>query len=405
MHRFLRLWLPFASSILRFTLCDALLPPVLVKTTETFKLSDLQYLELRLQTNCERLLVDAATGSSLCLLGADPHTPFESIGPGPLPSSSSLQRCDWMGEVLASGSNAEQLLDELKSKDTKGISCWEMEYLRLTNREMAREKTSYTSRALMHCVAQAIEGVASLVPSKAQNRIIIVDTIAKLFAVHIINSKGAPFSRPNNNVVLSRWSDRPFQYSSAINPNLAEIVVDILKELCEKQDSIKLLDPTCGSGTFLAFGLAAGFRVEGWDVNAACVEGGQQNIENLFPEKRVGWKVKLQDASEFRGSLHGIDCVVANFPWGQNTIAYQDDNIRILERLGASLRPGTPCAIMSKLPQLQTEMKRLGFNILGDAHVPQKDFVLPRGKKNKESRGQGQKGSSDCVVTIARSPS
>ena len=43
----------------------------LAKTTETFKLSDLQYLEVRLQCRdfeCERLVLDAATGSSLLRL-------------------------------------------------------------------------------------------------------------------------------------------------------------------------------------------------------------------------------------------------------------------------------------------------------------------------------------------------
>ena len=39
-----------------------------------------------------------------------------------------------------------------------------------------------------------------------------------------------------------------------------------------------------------------------------------------------------------------VDCIVENLPWGQNTIAYSDENVRIMEHLASTLRQGTPCA-------------------------------------------------------------
>lgn len=48
------------------------------------------------------------------------------------------------------------------------------------------------------------------------------------------------------------------------------------------------------------------------------------------------------------------------------------------------------------------ELEELGFQIIGQAHVPQQDFTLPNKKhlrKREEMSGE-PKGRSDCVVTV-----
>jgi hypothetical protein len=52
-----------------------------------------------------------------------------------------------------------------------------------------------------------------------------------------------------------------------------------------------------------------------------------------------------------------VDCIVENLPWGQNTIAYSDENVRIMEHLASTLRQGTPCALVTKDADLQVYMK------------------------------------------------
>jgi len=202
---------------------------------------------------------------------------------------------------------------------------------------------------------------------------------------------------------LTSWAQRPFQYSSAVNPSVADIVVDIL--LCmvgkDSHSRTKILDPTCGSGTFLAFAVSRGAIVEGWDLNEACVKGCNSNLNFVASTDHV---IRLQDATmpNLSGIDHSIDGVVANFPWGQNSIAYLDENKSILRNIATLVPPQTPCAFVTKTISLQQDMKALGYQLVGHAHVPPKDFELPMGNKQQSKRHR--RSSSDCVITIAFSP-
>jgi hypothetical protein len=137
------------------------------------------------------------------------------------------------------------------------------------------------------------------------------------------------------------------------------------------------MDPTCGSGTFLAMALMAGgdesnanarrnMEVVGIDSNPKCVAGTVRNLRHLFPhhctdEKNAqsfggddlgGWTLDLHHHSEsaapaaptapaappsLRATIHAgdsvclgsfvtggkFDCAVANLPWNRNMFEYQ----------------------------------------------------------------------------------
>ena len=213
----------------------------------------------------------------------------------------------------------------------------------------------------------------------------------------------------------SLWSTRPFQYSGAINIGVASVIIDMLSDAlrlrCErhqhlhttvgsdsigntnnnikstsnKQRIIRILDPTCGSGTFLALALMIWSEkynttatassndtiivdATGIDSNYKCARGTIANLRHLFGlstiddenndnNDNVGvvdddvirqWTFNLYPATGrltsssllalplSRVTIHAndsvnlstfvldkFDCAVANLPWNRNTLEYQ----------------------------------------------------------------------------------
>jgi len=390
----------------------------LAKTRETFKLSDLQYLEAKLQArdyDCKRLVLDAATGSSLFCLHGD-HLREVFSNNTPLPSS--LEGCDWIASILSQGKSAEELLANIRrdgrflDHNWNANATWTLDYMRMNDEGAATVKALvYTSKSLLSCIAQAIVIPAALNPATATDRLRVVDTGQDLFLVRLLRD-----TEPTEILVIKKWNQRPFPYSSAINPNVAEILIALVLDLAEQQfgkepSEISFLDPTCGSGTFLAFALARGASVRGWDTNPACVAGALCNLHCMFGEEsaqRCG--ISLRDATQkLPDDSKKFDSTIANLPWGQNSVLYYNNNVHILESLPSSLPPGAPCAFISKDVKLQKDMNRLGYQILGTAHIPPLGFVLPSGKKTrgkKKIRGDTAQddSSSICVVTVALAP-
>ena len=370
---------------------------LLVKTSETFKLAELQYLEARLQArhySCERLVLDVATGCSLLRIDG-----FDGLSQRKWPSS--LRRADWVGEILAQSDDPHSLLMTIGGVHSIQPG-WTLDYLRLHQTEAdATKMTGYTSRSLMVCVAQAISSPAHLIPQQALENLMLVDTVDCFYLVRMLQR---PTQESHNAIA---WNQRPFQYSSSINPNIAEIIVDYLLDAVDGMNQPKILDPTCGSGTFLAYALARGMVAEGWDVQQACVDGTKRNLDSFFGTSDK-WTVSKRDAADCLTleSMNDVDCVVANLPWGQNTMSYSEENSRILANITPFLKENTPCAFATKDTKLQVSLKHLGYKILGWANVPPTDFELPRGKKQKNNNDamSSSRSSSGCVITLALSP-
>jgi hypothetical protein len=57
------------------------------------------------------------------------------------------------------------------------------------------------------------------------------------------------------------------------------------------------------------------------------------------------------------------------------------ENARILKSLPKSLWCRAPCAFISKEVELQKYKKRLGYHVLGSAHIPPQNLDLPSSKK------------------------
>ena len=113
--------------------------------------------------------------------------------------------------------------------------------------------------------------------------------------------------------------------------------------------------------------------------------------------------IECKDSSQppQRDSLEHPDCVVANLPWGVNSIDYVDENYRILESIQARISPGTPCTFVTRTADSGL-FSKAGFEILAQAHIPPRDFQLPSSKKKKRRGDAGScNGRKRCVVTIA----
>lgn len=259
------------------------------------------------------------------------------------------------------------------------------------------------------------------------------------------------------------WSCRPFQYSGAINLDIAIVITDILTEFIHSQNisdmKIRLLDPTCGSGTFLASvatywsELGQTFEMIGVDSNPKCAGGTVDNlmktfsIENdslSFDDTGNEWMITFPIKNEsiqstatilagdstrpLKKSMKSFDCAVMNLPWNRNTFEFQGashvqkcaneatTNTQILQSVATVLKTKAPIVVISAdsndndignqaLFDAETCLDELGFTILGCVSVPPKGFELPTSKKkSKHVSVKKLKGSSHCSILIALAP-
>ena len=390
----------------------------LAKTKETFKLAELQHLEAKIQAdysgayNITRLLLDSSTGSTLFQLSGGLHV--DILASPRLPSS--LQRCDWLAQIIHEGTSPENLIERIRKNPPCLPEGWILDYNRLeqigADRRRKNRQPLYSKQTLLCAVAQCLPSRPAIDPKTASNNLIILST-------HHLETGDEHFylllklalkNEDASSVVASKWKQRPFQYSSAINFSLAVIVVDLLNEMVQQRSNSdekrtkRLLDPTCGSGTFLALAIERGFQVEGCDNNEKAVKGTVANLVSIFGKDRVEKEAEVyqHDSSRERKGeeeFKPVDCVVANLPWGLNSIEYADENQQILQSIRSRIKSGMPCIFITK-QDLQKEMKAAGFDPLDDATVPQRDFTLPLGKKGK-SVADERTFRNQCIITVA----
>lgn len=434
----------------------------LLKTSETFKLADLQYTEARLQASLynytvSRLLLDRSTGSSLLLLDQLPFDVSHDVRKTTTTTTtasqepaipSSLRRSDWIMQILGSAETCDELLDMLRGMNNKEMMKidpgWVLDYVRLENAEstsgmggsITKRDDIYTMRTLLCCVSQALPTIPALNPQQRNSTLLLVDTKTvsgknMLFFGRLCHGPSPPESSTTiawDPILASRWVQRPFQYSSAINRKTAEIILDWLCDVMamprhrneEVNDSPPLLlDPTCGSGTFLALALERGFQVVGYDINPHCVQGTRQNLVHVLGEERIQGLAHIEcvDSSSTMnhskvseptryldsGKVKKPSCVVANLPWGVNTATYVDQNVRILHSIHNTLSPGTPCVFVTKHsePMLFQES---GFHKIAQAQIPPVGFKLPKTtKKEHVDDIDTRNGRNSCVITFASS--
>ena len=463
---------------------------ILAKTCESFKLSDFYLLESTLQASslgyfCESIAFDSRTGSHLLswekqqVSNSNDDTINGEIKSDDyiFPHLSSLFRCQWMTEELAFGETPSDLLNHIdqqqKHYSGKFINgSWSLDYCLFCSPQQKKTNNtpissqSHTQKSLSLCIAQALDAPAALDPKQASNHLVLMETSFGFSLTRILSPQELFFSLSPSTIsqpsqtkteliqqqldskqtLLQKWKNRPFQYSSAMNPNAADVIVDLLYSMVqsyskdnnyENKDNLTLLDPCCGCGTFLIMGRQKGMNIYGIDCKEKCVEGTMENVQYMFPKgndeeedmemNAIGSpfvQVCLGDSSQsiipskiIDSNMLPPDMVTVNLPWGHNSVDYYNENVKILTCLQTSLRKGTPCAFVSK-KDIQSDLEKLGFCVQGIVSIPPKHFDLPESSKKKKKKnkmqdddeeeplgsGKRKSTSSDCMVTIAFSP-
>ena len=376
------------------------------------------------------------------------------------------KRFQYIAKVLAVGNTPEELLDDIR---TTNLACahWRICY---DTFEPMQPKVSSTM--LMCAVGRILPGepilqydVLSLDDSPIVEYV-IVETSKKLYFVErSVESHDNQKATYDMSITHFRkmWPHRPFQYSGAINLDLAIVITDILTDLLHSQNTsdkkIRLLDPTCGSGTFLAlaatYWLELGQTIEmiGVDSNPKCARGTVANLMKTFSiendslsfddtikEWMITFPIKDQsiqsmatilaaDSTQLlKKSMKPFDCAVMNLPWNRNTFEFKGanhvkefandatTNTQIMESVATVLKTKAPIVVISAdsndndsgnqtLFDAETCLNDLGFTILGCVSVPPKGFDLPMSnKKSNHVSIKKLKGSSHCSILIALAP-
>lgn len=447
----------------------------IIKTKESFKLADLFVHEIHVWCDtvaggtkdahaitCRRKVLDAATGSSLVELAVNPSDDSTSSNIGfespylwskEYSPSWLRERCDWIAKVLVTASSAEELVGAVhcaSNQDDFGrhvVHPWTLSYLCMRSSDTLRQnknQAAFTQSTMTCAVAQAIQSPkAALTPNSDDgpcDRLVILDVRDSVNnGFYLVRVLPLPSSSSSSSLdkaktdYKQRWSQRPFPYSSAINPVVAEVLVEILSYQVQSHAFHSqhtgrriLLDPTCGSGTFLSLALSKGFDVIGWDSNPKCVEGCQQNLAYMLEtlgNVSCGCIVDIQcrDSTIPHASLDEfvVDCVVCNLPWGQNSVHYVDESMKILQGIRSVLSDDVPCAFVSKKSFLtfsnSSSLSSLGYRFEKEVYIPQQSFRLPSSKRqtqksktdsdatvSHQNGNERQSVSSDCVITFVR---
>ena len=373
---------------------------LILKTRESFKLAELQYLEISLlvkntldeqSANCRQILVDQATGSLLIEISCiDKYNALLKT----------LQnKCEWMGWSLAqhddclttnggsssSSASVKNFVQQISERlEEYPIHPWSLEvkhFCDFHHRRQSHPKQqqsssssfSFTATDLICAVAQAIPVPPAVVVQqhpldqhKSSTNLILINAQDKGLILVEKECTSIIIATPERGIFhqefVHMWSKRPFLYSAAMNPTVTCMLVDILAQMVQRKreqpdasPSFVLLDPTCGSGSFLAYAMASSARAGGilrwshligWDLNPKCMEGTKENLLYIQQQQHVqankmllestgegdhqdpppsspsiSFDVQVRDSSTAAHPVldQQISAVVANLPWGINT--------------------------------------------------------------------------------------
>lgn len=432
-------------------------PQYVAKTTESFKLADLYWLQANVMAYCDN---SESTVQKLAF-----HRPTASLLLGYNGTSSKLpfptNRVQYVGVVVASGVTAQDLLDSIRRTTLPCNYKWTLDcdtFEPLAGRQ-------FTSSMIMCAVSRHLSGEPVLGRDDIDDETIsylLLETSSKLYLIQKlpIDNQMHDIYQENVNRFRQEWHRRPFQYSGAVNIEIAITIVDMLRRLVAKNGedpkdnrSIRVLDPTCGSGTFLAAAAKLwnsnddqinSLEVVGIDSNYKCSEGSTKNLCKLFGLERASeeedsrgkrWTLSDVDSKSeipikttiYCGdsvellsstSLDGeFDCVVSNLPWNRNTYEFKQGtsncaSTEIITRIAEVVKPCKPVIVVSGSNDpahsfnAKRTFKSLGFDIVGEISVPPSGFCLPESTKKKSTRVSDRqtKGNSNCVVTVAIAP-
>ncbi|MCW4019850.1 MAG: TRM11 family methyltransferase, partial [Candidatus Bathyarchaeota archaeon] len=150
-----------------------------------------------------------------------------------------------------------------------------------------------------------------------------------------------------------------FSHSSAMPPKIARCMVN----LAQPRKGSLVLDPFCGTGSFLVEAGLMGFRVLGFDVKRYMVEGTLKNLA-LYGIEPEGMAVA--DARFLPLSKGGVDCVATDPPYGISATTLGLDTREVFESFlsaaaGLIGKGGLVCLAAPKIVRVGEVGERLGF--------------------------------------------
>ncbi|KAL9178984.1 hypothetical protein ACHAXT_011957 [Thalassiosira profunda] len=191
-------------------------------------------------------------------------------------------RFQYVARVVASGQSPEELLWDVEMNSIlSSTQPWVLEYDTFEPLQSPQHpKKRVVATMLMCAVARLLPGeplltCTDLEKSKECTQYAIVETAQRLYLAQKVSPDTSHNPQRGFTDAIAKpfreaWSRRPFQYSGAINLDAALTIIDIMWEMLRtkrlRSDAIRILDPTCGSGTFLALALMAGALIPEWKL-------------------------------------------------------------------------------------------------------------------------------------------
>jgi len=150
-----------------------------------------------------------------------------------------------------------------------------------------------------------------------------------------------------------------FSHSAAMPPKIARCMVN----LARPKAGDLVLDPFCGTGSFLVEASLIGCRIIGSDIKRRMIEGSAQNLSTcgVKPEGLL-----IADARVPPFPSNSIDCIVTDPPYGTSTTTLGMKTSEVFESfLSASRdllrRGGRICLAAPKTVNISRIAKELGF--------------------------------------------
>ena len=171
-----------------------------------------------------------------------------------------------------------------------------------------------------------------------------------VFGLRLAEIPATPFMR-------RRPRKRPFFHPSAMPPKLARCMVNLAK--ARKGDV--LLDPFCGTGSFLLEAALLGCRVVGSDAKRYVMRGCRRNLRFF----RLGWDGLLAADARYLPVV-GVDSIATDPPYGRSATTLGSTTEQIISEFLANaadaVKPrGRICLAAPKTVNVGEMAKHLGY--------------------------------------------
>ena len=128
----------------------------------------------------------------------------------------------------------------------------------------------------------------------------------------------------------------PFTSPVSIHPRIARALINLTAE----SSRCRILDPFCGTGTFLIEASMMGMDVFGSDLSKKMIAGSKRNLEHL----KLSAKLDQRDVGDISISKENFDCIVTDPPYGRSSTTNRepisDLYSRAMKSFSGALRNG-----------------------------------------------------------------